>query len=123
MAAGRVIQPGRPRGKTYAWNEGQVCISINVHRRDNTAVESRTNERSINSTAVSLHIMVRKNEGKSSDNKKEVCPFRDQFPVDFMKNIASHFSLVMRQPISRRYIGDALSEENKWKNLASANVK
>jgi hypothetical protein len=29
----------------------------------------------------------------------------------------------MRQPNSRRCVGDVLSENNNWKNLASANVK
>jgi hypothetical protein len=55
--------------------------------------------------------------------KREVCGYRDQFPVASQQNITNHFSLLWDKPISQQCIGDICSEKYKRKNLAIANIK
>jgi hypothetical protein len=57
------------------------------------------------------------------NEKVKVCPYRHPLPADFQRKSANHISLLRDTPISRRRSGNVLSEEGKWKNLASANTK
>jgi len=57
-----------------------------------------------------------------SVSEEEVCAYTNQYPVASQQNTASHFSLLWDSPISQRSI-DILSENSKWKNIASANIK
>jgi hypothetical protein len=59
----------------------------------------------------------------SAGERKYVCVSRDQFLVVTEQNLANHFSWLWDKPISRCFIGDILSESNKWENLANANIK
>jgi hypothetical protein len=68
-----------------------------------------------------LFVILLKYEEKGCIKKKEVCAYKDQFPVAFLHNIANPFSLLWGKSISRCYI--ALSEKNKWNSLASADIK
>lgn len=45
-----------------------------------------------------------------------------QLSVAFLQNKVNHFSPLWNRPISG-CTGDTFSEKNKWKNLASAEVK
>jgi hypothetical protein len=57
-----------------------------------------------------------------SASEDEVCAYGNQYPVASQQNTANHFSLLWDNPISRRSV-DILSENSKWKNIGSANIK
>lgn len=59
----------------------------------------------------------------SASERKYVCASRHQSLVVTEQNLANHFSCLWDKPISRRFIGNVLSEGNKWENLASTNIK
>ena len=70
-----------------------------------------------------LFIMLHKFDGKGSINNKEVCLCINQFTVALQQQVANYISLLWHKPISLYSVGDTFSEKNKWKNLASANIK
>ena len=62
----------------------------------------------------------------SVSEKKAVCAYRNQFPVASQQNTANHVALLWDKPISLYIIciiDDTMSANNKWENLASANIK
>ena len=59
----------------------------------------------------------------SVNERKDVCPYRNPFPVASQQNTAKRFSLLWDTPISRLCGGDVLSEKSKWENLGNVNTK
>ena len=55
--------------------------------------------------------------------KKEVCACRYPLPVASQQIIGNHFSILWDKCIIWCCMGGIFSEESKWKNLASANIK
>jgi hypothetical protein len=66
---------------------------------------------------------MRKGAVWSVSEHKEVCTYRDHFPVTSQQNTANHISLSWDTAISWCHTGDVLKERTKWENLASADIK
>jgi len=58
----------------------------------------------------------------SISEHKEVCTYRDHFPVTSQQNMANHISLSWDTTVSWCRTGYTLKEKTKWENLASANI-
>jgi hypothetical protein len=59
----------------------------------------------------------------SVGEKKNVCAYKEQNPSASQQNIADYFSQLWGKPISRRCVGDILSEKEKWENERCESVK
>jgi hypothetical protein len=55
--------------------------------------------------------------------EKRVCAGKEQCPGSSQQNIVSYFSLLWGKPISRRCVGDILSEKNKRDNETRGSLK
>lgn len=110
----------------HRWWSGEFQ-NHRVHQGDNTAVESPSIKCNIIVEFLIILTLywwsVRKITVLNASERKYVCPSRDQFLVVSDQNLANHFSWLWDKPISWCFIGDVLSESNKWENLASANLK
>lgn len=59
----------------------------------------------------------------SVSEKRDVCAYKEQYPGASQQNIANYFSVLWDKPISRRCVGDILSEKERWKNERRKSVK
>ncbi|XP_021916826.1 tigger transposable element-derived protein 6-like [Zootermopsis nevadensis] len=59
----------------------------------------------------------------SVGEKKDICAYKERYPCASQQNIANHFSRLWGKPLSRRCVGDILSEREKWENERCENMK
>jgi hypothetical protein len=56
----------------------------------------------------------RKRTDLGIEQKREICLYKDKNPGASQEEIAGHFNREWKTVISRRTVGDILSQKNKW---------